>query len=199
MTPTKFLPMKTPLGSEILENWNLEEPPRHPLSISILQQQLQDKHIGMIIDLSNHDSLYGADLRETGIQYERVPVSSLTELQVFFRKQQNFWHCRIMLFCLSWPFKKTSFTVLPISLQKCPPCCVTADRATSSSAGKASRQWSENCTVQLVAKIFPAQQAVNKVVEKAERFWGDYPNLYIGIHCAYGKLLLVYFLKLMIA
>ena len=76
MTPTRFLPMKTPLGSEILENWNLEEPPRHPLSISILQQQLHDKHIGMIIDLSNHDSLYGADLRETGIQYERVPVRS---------------------------------------------------------------------------------------------------------------------------
>ncbi len=72
--------MKTPLGSEILENWNLEEPPRHPLSISILQRQLHDKCIGMIIDLSNHDSLYGADLRETDIQYERVPVSSLPYL-----------------------------------------------------------------------------------------------------------------------
>lgn len=76
VVPTKFLPMKTPLGSEILENWNLEDPPRHPLSISILQQQLCDKRIGMIIDLSNHESLYGADLRETGILYERVPVSS---------------------------------------------------------------------------------------------------------------------------
>lgn len=79
VVPTKFLPMKTPLGSEILENWNLEEPPRHPLSISILQQQIHDKRIGMIIDLSNHDSLYGADLRETGIQYERVPVSFSTK------------------------------------------------------------------------------------------------------------------------
>lgn len=78
VAPTKFVPMKTPLGREILEDWNLEEPPRHPLSIAILQKQqtLHGKRIGMIIDLSNHDSLYGADLLETGIQYERVPVSS---------------------------------------------------------------------------------------------------------------------------
>ena len=43
--------------------------------------------------------------------------------------------------------------------------------------------------MQLVAKIFPAQQAVNKVVEKAERFWEENPSQYIGIHCAYGKLI----------
>ena len=40
---------------------------------------------------------------------------------------------------------------------------------------------------QLIAKIFPEQQAVNKVVEKAERFWEGSPDLYIGIHCAYGE------------
>lgn len=38
-----------------------------------------------------------------------------------------------------------------------------------------------------MAKIFPAQQAVNQVVEKADRFWGESPHLYIGIHCAYGE------------
>ena len=78
MAPTKFVPMKTPLGSEILDNWNLEEPPQNPLTISILQkhQQIRGRRIGMIIDLSNHDSLYGIDLKETGIQYERVPVGS---------------------------------------------------------------------------------------------------------------------------
>lgn len=68
--------MKTPLGSEILDSWNLENPPQHPLSISILEQQQHQlgQCVGMIIDLSNHDSLYAADLKGTGIQYERVPV-----------------------------------------------------------------------------------------------------------------------------
>lgn len=76
VSPTKFIPMKTPLGSEILENWNLEDPPRHPLTVAILQKQQSclGRQVGMIIDLSNHDSLYGPDLIECGIQYERVPV-----------------------------------------------------------------------------------------------------------------------------
>lgn len=113
VAPTKFLPMKTPLGSEILLDWNLEEPPRHPLTISQLQedQAKKGRKIGMIIDLSNHETLYGADLKESDIVYERVP---------------------------------------------------------------------------LVAKVFPTQQAVNKVVEKAEAYWGEHPNHCIAIHCAYG-------------
>jgi len=75
--PTKFVPMKTPLASEILLDWNLESPPRHPLTISLLQedQECKGRRIGMIIDLSNHETLYGADLKEANILYERVPVS----------------------------------------------------------------------------------------------------------------------------
>jgi len=111
--PTKFVPMKTPLASEILLDWNLESPPRHPLTISLLQedQECKGRRIGMIIDLSNHETLYGADLKEANILYERVP---------------------------------------------------------------------------LVAKVFPTQKAVNSVVEKAEKFWGEHPNDCIAIHCAYG-------------
>ena len=75
--PTNFVPMKTPLGSEILHNWNLEEPPLHPLSVDSLQQGQQSlgRRIGMIIDLSNHESLYSMDLKGADIQYQRVPVS----------------------------------------------------------------------------------------------------------------------------
>lgn len=75
--PTRFVPMKTPLGSEILQNWNLVEPPRHPLSIASLLQSQEEKgrRIGLIVDLSNHETLYGVDLSGAGVQYERVPVS----------------------------------------------------------------------------------------------------------------------------
>jgi hypothetical protein len=45
--------------------------------------------------------------------------------------------------------------------------------------------------LQLVAKVFPTQQAVNKVVEKAEAYWGEHPNHCIAIHCAYGEAMLV--------
>ena len=76
VAPTKFVPMKTPLGSEILQDWNLEEPPKHPLTIALLQedQGRKGRRIGMIIDLSNHETLYGADLKGSDIVYERVPV-----------------------------------------------------------------------------------------------------------------------------
>ena len=41
--------------------------------------------------------------------------------------------------------------------------------------------------MQLVAKILPAQQAMNRVIEIADRFWETHPDQYIGIHCAYGE------------
>ena len=76
--PTRFVPMKTPLGSEIIENWNHDQPPSHPLTLDMLveAQTVAGRRVGMIIDLSNHQTLYAADLAEFNIAYERVPVSS---------------------------------------------------------------------------------------------------------------------------
>ena len=76
VAPTNFVPMKTPLAVEILRNWNLEKPPRFPLSVAhLLQTQLAEgRKIGMIIDLSNHETLYGGDLKELDVLYKRVPV-----------------------------------------------------------------------------------------------------------------------------
>ena len=41
--------------------------------------------------------------------------------------------------------------------------------------------------MQLIAKVFPTQHAVNRVIELADRFWSEQPDQYIAIHCAYGR------------
>lgn len=65
--PTKFLPMKTPMSEEIIENWSLEHPPRHVLTVRRLiesQERAYGRKVGLIIDLANHDCLYIEDLLE---------------------------------------------------------------------------------------------------------------------------------------
>ena len=41
--------------------------------------------------------------------------------------------------------------------------------------------------MQLVAKAFPQQAAIEKVVEVATDFWRTHPHKHIAIHCAYGE------------
>ena len=41
--------------------------------------------------------------------------------------------------------------------------------------------------LQLVAKAFPQQAAVDKVAEVATEFWRAHPHKHIAIHCAYGE------------
>ncbi len=57
--PTRFLPMKTPMSQEILDNWSLPEAPKHPLTVPLLlaQQEAAGRQVGLIIDLANHDCL----------------------------------------------------------------------------------------------------------------------------------------------
>lgn len=51
--------MKTPMSMEIIESWSLPEAPKHVLTISGLleEQRRLGRTIGLIIDLSNHDTL----------------------------------------------------------------------------------------------------------------------------------------------
>jgi hypothetical protein len=77
VNPTRFLPMKTPMSSEIIQNWSLDEPPQHALTIQSLlkEQEERGRTIGLIIDLSNHETLYAEDLQAVeGIQYAHIPV-----------------------------------------------------------------------------------------------------------------------------
>lgn len=73
--PSLFIPMKTPLSQAILDEWTLPEAPKHSLTISSLLQQQHFRHrqVGMIIDLSNHETLYADDLPPF-VQYEHVQL-----------------------------------------------------------------------------------------------------------------------------
>lgn len=73
--PSLFIPMKTPLSQAILNEWTLPEAPKHSLTItSLLQQQhFLHRQVGMIIDLSNHETLYADDLPPF-VQYEHVQL-----------------------------------------------------------------------------------------------------------------------------
>lgn len=42
--------------------------------------------------------------------------------------------------------------------------------------------------MQLVAKELPPPEFVAQVCARANHFWSQHPDEYIGIHCAYGKL-----------
>lgn len=54
--PTKFIPMKTPLSHEILDNWQLPEAPKHRLTVSTLleAEKAAGRRVGLLLDLSNH-------------------------------------------------------------------------------------------------------------------------------------------------
>eukprot|EP00884_Botryococcus_braunii_P013253 jgi/Botrbrau1/21929/Bobra.0249s0053.2 len=111
--PTRFIPCKTPLATDMIDNWTLEEPPYDPLTVDILiESNLKEgKKIGMILDLSNHPTLYSEDLRKHDVEYKQV---------------------------------------------------------------------------QLVAKVFPSEEAINEVKKIATDFWARHPDQYIAIHCAFG-------------
>ena len=63
--PTRFIPCKTPLSSQVLASWSLPEPPRHPLTVPHLlaEQQEQGRTVGLILDLSNVRGRAGGVIR----------------------------------------------------------------------------------------------------------------------------------------
>mmetsp|Transcript_35137 Transcript_35137/g.88962 ORF Transcript_35137/g.88962 Transcript_35137/m.88962 type:complete len:468 (-) Transcript_35137:650-2053(-) len=71
--PTRLIPMKTPLSSEILASWSLPEAPRHRLTVRELldAQRALGRRVGLILDLSNHDCLYTADI-PAGVAYTHI-------------------------------------------------------------------------------------------------------------------------------
>lgn len=57
--PTRFIPCKTPMSNEILDNWSLADAPQHALTVPVLlqTQAAAGRRVGLIIDLANHDCL----------------------------------------------------------------------------------------------------------------------------------------------
>ena len=79
MIPTRFIPCKTPLSCEIIESWTLPEEPKYSLTLPSLlsEQAAKGRQIGMVLDLSNHDTLYLADMQDmpgAGVDYVHVHV-----------------------------------------------------------------------------------------------------------------------------
>lgn len=59
--PTKFIPMKTPLSHDILDNWQLPQAPKHRLTVGTLlaAERAAGRRVGLLLDLSNHGERAG--------------------------------------------------------------------------------------------------------------------------------------------
>lgn len=66
VAPSRFIPMKTPLSRAILADWSLPQAPRHRLTVPELleEQRAAGRQCGLLLDLSNHECLYGEDVPE---------------------------------------------------------------------------------------------------------------------------------------
>lgn len=75
VAPTRFIPGKTPLAQEILDNWTLDSPPKYPHTVRtfIEATAARGDHIGAFIDLANHTCLYSQDLPDN-VEYEQVQL-----------------------------------------------------------------------------------------------------------------------------
>jgi len=117
---SKFLPMKTPMSLEIIDNWSLEQPPLHKLTIpDLLESQRQkNRRVGMIIDLANHECLYADDLPRS-IEYAHVQLVAkvLPSIEAICKVQtvaQEFWSRKpdehIAIHC-AYGFNRTGFVL----------------------------------------------------------------------------------------
>jgi protein-tyrosine phosphatase len=128
LEPTKFLPMKTPMSKEIIENWSLEHAPKHTLTIDeLIESQERDhgRHVGLIIDLANHECLYLDDILSHNEKTTRIleyvhiqlvakvlpPKSAVDQVE---RVAREFWSRKpddyIAIHC-AYGFNRTGFVL----------------------------------------------------------------------------------------
>ncbi|KAL3161159.1 hypothetical protein ABBQ38_009530 [Trebouxia sp. C0009 RCD-2024] len=124
--PSLFIPMKTPLSQAILDEWTLPEAPKHSLTISSLLQQQHFRHrqVGMIIDLSNHETLYADDLPPF-VQYEHVQLVAKvfpdqSQVDEVIDLAEKYWAANptqhIAIHC-AYGFNRTGFVVCSYLVQ----------------------------------------------------------------------------------
>lgn len=75
VAPTRFVPGKTPLAQEILDNWTLDTPPKYPHTVASLIEATATRgdRIGAFLDLANHTCLYSQDL-PGDVEYVQVQL-----------------------------------------------------------------------------------------------------------------------------
>ncbi|BDA42763.1 probable mRNA-capping enzyme at N-terminal half [Coccomyxa sp. Obi] len=130
VNPTRFLPMKTPMSSEIIQNWSLDQPPQHVLTIQSLLKDQQEKGrtVGLMIDLSNHETLYAEDLQAVdGLDYVHIPLVAKTfppaqAITQVIKTAKAYWkeHPKnfIGIHC-AYGFNRTGFVVCAYLIQVC--------------------------------------------------------------------------------
>ncbi|KAK9863661.1 hypothetical protein WJX84_000231 [Apatococcus fuscideae] len=126
--PTLFLPMKTPLSTTIHRSWTLDTPPLHSLTVQQLlaEQAMQQRTVGLILDLSNHATLYEEDL-PVELQYEHIMLQSKvfparSAIDEVVAAAQSFWSRQpsqyIAIHC-AYGFNRTGFVICSYLIQAC--------------------------------------------------------------------------------
>ncbi|KAL4422635.1 hypothetical protein ABPG75_008832 [Micractinium tetrahymenae] len=138
--PTNFVPCKTPMSKEILDNWSLPEAPRHPLTVPLLlaRQAALGREVGLIIDLANHDCLYSDDVPDS-VEYEHVQLiakvlPSREAINEVERIAKSFWAehpSRFIAIHCAYGFNRTGFVVCSYL---CQACGLTVEQALESFA-----------------------------------------------------------------
>ncbi|KAK9865290.1 hypothetical protein WJX84_000816 [Apatococcus fuscideae] len=122
--PTLFIPMKTPLSTTIHWGWTLPTPPLHSLTVQqLLAEQAAKQHtVGLILDLSNHATLYTEDL-PPGLEYEHIMLQSKVfphpaAINEVVKAARSFWSRQpsqyIAIHC-AYGFNRTGFVVSSMS------------------------------------------------------------------------------------
>ncbi|WIA12637.1 hypothetical protein OEZ85_006290 [Tetradesmus obliquus] len=126
--PSRFVPMKTPLSEQILDSWELPEPPKHRLTVPDLlaAQTAAGRHVGLLLDLSNHDCLYASDV-PSSVQYLHVQLVAkelppLEFVREVGRAANQFWSQNsddyIAIHC-AYGFNRTGFVVASYLIEHC--------------------------------------------------------------------------------
>lgn len=216
MSPTLFIPMKTPLsrvstacvsgvnpfvhkvhadmpgcwdaqvcadpldiGSTVKESmepgaqqalvagWKHNQPPAHPWTIDHLldTQAAAGRRIGLIMDLSNHDTLYAEDL-PASLEYRHIQLVAKVSINLDAQHKANVSpNSGLYMQQASSTHNEYVMTLVCVKL------IVAFDAI-----------FCRCVSVQML----PSQETVDEVIQEAQAFWQAHPDLYIAIHCAYG-------------
>ncbi len=60
---------------DLVDNWSLPQPPAHPWTVAqvLASQEAAGRRIGLMLDLSNHDTLYTEDI-PPGVQHRHIKL-----------------------------------------------------------------------------------------------------------------------------
>ncbi|GAX78328.1 hypothetical protein CEUSTIGMA_g5770.t1 [Chlamydomonas eustigma] len=127
VSPTLFIPCKTPFSSTIMETWSPDDPPLHPFTVPQLieEQKLRGRTVGLILDLSNHECLYSndvpPDVRHVHIQLVAKELPAQDFVDEVCRVAKAFWaECPSLYIAIhcAYGYNRTGFTLCSYLIQE---------------------------------------------------------------------------------